>query len=1858
MTPQVPVAVVGIGALLPGAVDAGEFWCNLVTGRDLMTDVPASRWRVEDYYDPDPQAPDKTYGRRGAFLPAIDFDPMRYGIPPNDLPAIDTTQLLALAVADQVLADCVSGLPADRERVSVLLGAPPLQLMVEASARLHRPVWLKVLREHGVAEPAAQAMCDDIAASFVPWREETFPGLLTNVVAGRIANKFDLHGTNHTTDAACASSFAALHAAIGELALHRADLVITGGVDTMNDITMYVCFSRTPALSPSGDCRPFADGADGTMLGEGIVMFALKRLADAERDGDRVYAVIRGVGTSSDGRGTAIYAPLPAGQVRALRRAYQAAGYGPETVGLVEAHGTGTSAGDAAEVAALREVFDAAGRPDRPWCALGSVKSQIGHTKAAAGAAGLLKAVLALHHQVLPPTIKVDRPNPGLGLPGSPLYLNTRARPWVHPTGAPHPRRASVSSFGFGGSNFHVTLEEYTGAPAPAGRLPAAPTELVLLSAGTPGELLARVQRLDLDRGLPYLARASQQEFRATDPVRLAVVAADRADLAAGLAAAGAHVEAGQAFSVPGRVHCVISPGTGGVISPGAGGVISPGAGGVISPGAGGVISPGAGGVTGPDAGGPASAGRLAFLFPGQGAQRVGMGADLAMHLRLARSAWDDAARLEWGGVPLHAVVFPPPAFTPAERAEQEARLTATEWAQPALAVHSLALLAVLGSLGVTADCLAGHSFGELVALHAAGAFDADTLVRLARRRGELMRDVSGAAGGMLAVVAPAERAEAAAAGVADVWLANLNAPRQVVLAGTAAALETVAGRLAAEGITAVRLKTATGFHSPLVASASEPLLGYLRAADIQAPALAVYGNRDACEYPADPDEVRHRLAAQLAAPVRFIEVVEAMYARGVRTFLEVGAGATLTDLVGQILGDRPHAAISLDPGTRHGMTSLQDALGRLAVSGVAMDFAALWADCAPPATKPPGDHPKLTVRIDGGNYGRPYPPPERGTATSPAAGEQRPAAGRPDGHGRWDPAASDQRVAAHAAAPATPPGFSAVEPGVPASGSGVPAVEPGVPASGSGVPAVEPGIPASWPSVPAPPSIPADLEPQPAASRAGRVPVGPDEGWLRVLEQAQRQAADAHAAFQRAMTESHLTYLRMAETTFAGILGAAAGEPAASVPGPAVGWSLPPAGLPEDPVAGVPGPAVDGLLRPAGFPGEPAAEAPRPAAGLPGPAVDGPLRPAGLPDEPPSPSVAVPTGTPLVSARPPAGTRQPPTGPAGLDADGIRSLLLSVVAEHTGFPVDLINIDMELQADLGIDSIKRVEILSAVRKRVGDLPAGDLSALATLPTLRAVADRVGQLSGVAPASLTSVGLAPVGPAAVGMPEVGTAPAGPASADGAAVGTDPAGPVAVGTASVGTASVGTDPAGSAPVGSVTPPAAVLATGTPPGSAPATLGGTGQGVDGSEPLTRRVVRAVAAPPSGLAMLGLTDGPLAVTDDGGGVAPLVVDRLAAHGIRAQVVTEVPADAGGVLVLDGLRPVTSVEQALSVAGAAFRAARQVARRMEAAGGVFVTVQDTGGDFGLSGFRPGADGSADQVRAWLGGLAGLARTAAKEWPLAAVKAIDCARGGRTPGDLADALAGELVGGGGAGAVGLRAGGTRVVLDHAEVPIAAARPRIGPHSVIVATGGARGVTAAALRLLAVQCRPRLVLLGRTPLTAEPEGLLAGTDEAGLIPLLAAVPTAPLPAPGGWERPADLAPLDHPYDGRTLFHGPRLQAIRATPAVSAGGAEGTVAGSRLLGWAGASDRVDPASLDGGLQLAVLWAQRAGAGPTLPMGVRECRVYRQGAVAETARCVVRGQWADDSGAECDVALLDGDGVPRVELLGVRLVRRPD
>ncbi|MDR0881593.1 MAG: SDR family NAD(P)-dependent oxidoreductase [Candidatus Adiutrix sp.] len=518
-----PVAIIGLSCLFPGSAGLAAFWAAIKSGRDAIGDIPADHWSPADYYNPDPTVEDMTYGRRGGFLAPVAFEPLKYGIAPNDLSAIDTTQLLGLVGADQALRD--AGYPAEgqfnHDRTAVLIGLTgALKMVVGLGSRLVHPQIRRALADSGVDEDTAREVLKRFANEFAPWKKNSFPGLLGNVTAGRIANRLNLGGANLVVDAACASSLAAIRHGLMELAAHQADLVVTGGIDTFSDPFMYTCFSKTPALSPTGDIRAYDQEGDGTILGEGMGLVVLKRLAEARRDGDRIYAVILSVGSASDGKGTAVFAPSAEGQRRALANAYETAGLDPGQVGLVEGHGTGTSVGDTVEVEALNQAFSRSERAaaGRPWCALGSVKSQIGHTKAAAGAAGLIKSALALHYKTLPPTAKVKNPLPAITASGSPFYLSSRPRPWL----AQGPRRAGVSAFGFGGSNYHCVLEEAEPGKAAA----AVATEIWAFSGDSLADILGRLSAVAAS-SQPGRAAQSCREFSAQAEARLIMVASE-----------------------------------------------------------------------------------------------------------------------------------------------------------------------------------------------------------------------------------------------------------------------------------------------------------------------------------------------------------------------------------------------------------------------------------------------------------------------------------------------------------------------------------------------------------------------------------------------------------------------------------------------------------------------------------------------------------------------------------------------------------------------------------------------------------------------------------------------------------------------------------------------------------------------------------------------------------------------------------------------------------------------------------------------------------------------------------------------------------------------------------------------------------------------------------------------------------------------------------------------------------------------------------------------------------------------------------------------------------------------------------
>ncbi|MGD9187162.1 MAG: beta-ketoacyl synthase N-terminal-like domain-containing protein, partial [Desulfobacteraceae bacterium] len=780
---NVPVAIIGIGCIFAESPDVKSFYRLLARGVSGISDPPASHSYLCDYMDPDPKKPDHIYCNRGGYLPRIDFDPTEFGIPPNSLEATDTSQLLGLVTAKRAIEDAgygEKGKPYDRNKASVILGVTGTQeLVIPLGSRLGHPLWRRALEQAGVPEDQAQEVIQRIGAGYVDWQENSFPGLLGNVVAGRIANRLDFGGTNCVVDAACASSMGAIHMALLELYSKRSDMVITGGVDTINDAFMHMCFAKTHLLSPSGDIRPFSKDADGTVLGEGVGLVVLKRLADAQRDGDRIYAVIKGVGSASDGKAQSIYAPRQAGQVKAMERAYACAGVDPSAISLVEAHGTGTRVGDQVEFNALCEVFGAAS-PNGNGCALGSVKSNIGHTKAAAGTAGLIKSALSLYHKILPPSLKADKINPKLGIDHSPFYLNRQLRPWV--TRDQQIRKAGVSSFGFGGSNFHAVLEEHS--PQKHEISWDGSIEIAAFSGKEKRDLIGRIeqwlQQVEKNPTLHTIGKFSLQSrnhFHVEDDHRLIMVLTLSGDNQAALQTCRKALAFLSGKSPAGQEAIFYANGP--------------------------------------------KPGRVAFLFPGQGSQYVGMGRDLICTFPDSLASLQQAAGHLDAEKALADYIYP---TTLADAKVQERQLRDTKIAQPAIGAISVSMLNALAHFGVSPDATCGHSYGELVALYAAGWINQADLWRLSSARGRLMAEAGmnqSDPGAMLAVKAPLEEIEQLIQSLdTALVLANRNSPQQGVLSGSAIAIDAAAKACKSRGWTAIRLPVAAAFHSDLVAQA------------------------------------------------------------------------------------------------------------------------------------------------------------------------------------------------------------------------------------------------------------------------------------------------------------------------------------------------------------------------------------------------------------------------------------------------------------------------------------------------------------------------------------------------------------------------------------------------------------------------------------------------------------------------------------------------------------------------------------------------------------------------------------------------------------------------------------------------------------------------------------------------------------------------------------------------------------------------------------------------------------------------------------------------------------------------------
>ncbi|MFM6105547.1 MAG: SDR family NAD(P)-dependent oxidoreductase [Sphaerospermopsis kisseleviana] len=899
---QSNIAIIGMASIFPQSKNLQEYWEKIIQKVDCITDVPPSRWNIDDYYDPDPKTPDKTYCKRGGFIPDIDFNPMEFGLPPNILEVTDISQLLGLVVAKAAMEDAgySESREFNRDRTGVILGvAIGRQLAVPLGSRLQYPVWEKVLKNSGLSDEDTQKVIEKIKSAYVQWEENAFPGMLANVISGRIANRLDLGGMNCVVDAACASSLGALKMAISELVENRADMMITGGVDTDNSIFAYLCFSKTPAVSPGEKVKPFDAESDGMMLGEGVGMVVLKRLDDAVRDGDRIYAVIKGIGSSSDGKYKSIYAPHSQGQVKALRRAYENAGVSPETVGLIEAHGTGTMVGDPTEFTSITEVFSD-NNPKKQYIALGTVKSQIGHTKAAAGAASLIKTALALHHKVLPPTINVTQPHPKLNIENSPFYLNTETRPWI----SNQPRRAGVSAFGFGGTNYHVVLEEYTNEHEHSYRLHNS-TKSILLFAPTTAELLSRCENIQRQLQSENKEQHYQQLITESEQLEIPINYPRVGFVAASLTQATEFLPViidllknkpqSESWEHPKGIYYRQK--------------------------------------------GIETTGKIVALFSGQGSQYLEMGRELVINFPNLRQTYNQIDNLfcKDGLNSLSEVVFPPPVFEPEHKQKQLETLQKTEYAQPAIGAFSTGLYKILQQAGLKANFVAGHSFGELTALWAGGVLSEEDYFFLVKARGQAMATPTEIdAGGMLAVKGNVSQVTELIKDFPQVAIANCNSPNQVVLAGKKAEITKVQNVLQEKGFSTFLLGVSAAFHTPLVAHAQKPFAQAIEKVTFNQAQIPVYTNVTGELYPNQPAAMQKILKQHLLNQVLFQQEIENIYAAGGYCFIEFGPKNVLTNLVKEILGEKPHIAIALNGNYRKNSDLvLREAVIQLRVAGI-----------------------------------------------------------------------------------------------------------------------------------------------------------------------------------------------------------------------------------------------------------------------------------------------------------------------------------------------------------------------------------------------------------------------------------------------------------------------------------------------------------------------------------------------------------------------------------------------------------------------------------------------------------------------------------------------------------------------------------------------------------------------------------------------------------------------------------------------------------------------------------------------------------------------------------------------------------
>ena len=870
------IAIIGMGCRFPQAETPAAFWQLLSNGVDAITEVPKDRWNVDELYDPEPVSPGKMNTRWGGFLERVDsFDPLFFNISPREAERIDPQQRLFLEVAWEALEN--AGLAADKLAGS-LTGVFAGMAVVNYDQLLYK----------NVADLSQISAYDGI-------------GTTLSLASSRLSYLLDLKGPSLAIETACSSSLVAVHLACQSLRSRETNLCIVGGVNLILTPELNIVFSQARMMSPDGRCKTFDADADGYVRGEGCGVVVLKRLSEAVADGDNILAVIKGSAVNQDGTSNGITAPNGPSQQAVIRQALKNAGTAPAEIGYVETHGTGTPLGDPIEVNSLKRVLMTDRALDRP-CYLGSVKTNIGHLESAAGIAGLIKVVLALQHREIPANLHLKKLNPYIRLKKTSLKIPTEKQPW----NVAGKRIAGISSFGFGGTNAHVVVEEaITPVPTTETRSER-PLQILTLSAKSDRALTQLAQRygnfLESQPEVPltdicYTANTGRAHFER----RLSAIASSKNELQQSLLAFARGEETARVTT-----SCLSA----------------------------------------------GNSSQIAFLFTGQGSQYLGIGRELYETQPIFRRALDRCADIlePYLNKPLLEVIYP--SFEGrGQRAEienQQSTIDQTQYTQPAIFAIEYALAQLWQSWGIKPSLVMGHSVGEYVAACVAGVFSLEDGLKLIAERGRLMQSLS-QDGAMVSLLAEPERVLKAIAPYKDVAIAAYNGANSIVISGKTETVREVALKLESQGTKAKFLQVSHGFHSPLMQPILTDFARVAREVNYSLPQIPFISNVTG-KLATDEVTTAEYWCDHILQPVRFALGMNTLSQQQPQILLEIGAKPILLGMARFCLSGKD-TDYTFVPSLRPSKTDWQqllESLGELYLQGIEIDWQGFEAGYLP----------------------------------------------------------------------------------------------------------------------------------------------------------------------------------------------------------------------------------------------------------------------------------------------------------------------------------------------------------------------------------------------------------------------------------------------------------------------------------------------------------------------------------------------------------------------------------------------------------------------------------------------------------------------------------------------------------------------------------------------------------------------------------------------------------------------------------------------------------------------------------------------------------------------------------------------